>query len=221
MLKFVFLFLLAVSSVLHLYGSWVEKNKVRSVTKPLLLVFIVLYYVTYGARILPLLVAALVASWLGDVLLIPKGNAWFTAGGIAFMLAHFLFIAVYVPQVDFAKVNWLITVPAAVVYYGVSAVIIHLLTPTTPEKMRAPMYIYLLANSTMNVFALMQLISNPCAGSAVAYTGAALFFVSDCTLFLVRYYKKPDVVFKRHFTVMLTYILGEFMITQGMIMLSK
>ena len=221
MLNIVFLVLLAVSSVLHLYGSWVRKEKIRAVTKPMLLLFIILYYITGGVHIIPLLIAALAASWLGDVLLIPKGNAWFTAGGIAFMLAHFLFIAVYVPQVDFSNVNWFIAVPAAVAYYSISAVIIHLLKPTTPKKMQIPMYVYLLANSTMNVFALMQLISNPCAGSAVAYIGAVLFFVSDCTLFLVRYYKKPDIIFKRHFTVMLTYIVGEFLITQGMIMLTK
>ncbi|MBQ6265565.1 MAG: lysoplasmalogenase [Clostridia bacterium] len=221
MLKTVFLVLLAVSGVAHLYGSWVKKEKLRAVTKPMLLLFIILYYITSGVRINPLLIAALAASWLGDVLLIPKGNAWFTAGGTAFMLAHFLFIAVYVPQVDFSKVNWFVAVPAAVAYYSVSAVIIHLLRPTTPKKMQIPMYVYLLANSTMNVFALMQLISNPCAGSVVAYTGAVLFFVSDCTLFLVRYYKKPEIVFKQHFTVMLTYIVGEFLITQGIIMLSK
>ena len=221
MLKIIFLVLLAASSAVHLYGSWVRKEKIRIITKPMLLIFIVLYYVTSGVSIIPLLIAALVASWLGDVLLMPHGNAWFTAGGIAFMLAHFLFIAVYVPQVNFSEVNWFIAVPAAVAYYSVSAVIIHLLRPTTPKKMQIPMYVYLLANSTMNVFALMQLISNPCAGSAVAYIGAVLFFISDCTLFLVRYYKKPDIIFKRHFTVMFTYILGEFMITQGMIMLSK
>ena len=221
MLKTVFLVLLAAASVAHLYGSWVRKEKIRLITKPMLLLFIVLYYVFFGVRVIPLLIAALIASWLGDVLLMPHGNAWFTAGGIAFMLAHFLFIAVYVPQVDFSKVNWFVTIPAALVYYAISAVIIHCLKPTTPKKMQIPMYIYLLANSTMNVFALMQLISNPCAGSVVAYIGAVLFFISDCTLFLVRYYKKPDIIFKRHFTVMLTYILGEFMITQGMIMLSK
>ena len=82
-----------------------------------------------------------------------------------------------------------------------------------------PMCFYLFANATMNIFALKQLFSNPTAGAVVAYIGAILFFISDCTLYLVRYYKDPDIVFKRHFTVMLTYILGEFLITQGVLML--
>ena len=54
----------------------------------------------------------------------------------------------------------------------------------------------------------------------VAYIGAVLFFVSDCSLFLVRYYKPRKIVYKDHFTVMLTYILGELLITQGIIMLT-
>ena len=57
------------------------------------------------------------------------------------------------------------------------------------------------------------------AGAAVAYVGAVLFFISDCTLFLVRYHKNKDLIFKRHFTVMLTYIVGELLITQGVLML--
>ena len=81
------------------------------------------------------------------------------------------------------------------------------------------MYFYLLSNSTMNVFSLMQLTSLRSAGAAVAYVGAVLFFISDCTLFLVRYHKNKDLIFKRHFTVMLTYILGELLITQGVLML--
>ena len=222
MLSIIFLFLLAAASVVHLIGSWIENAKMRNFTKPALLLLIILYYFS-AVKGAPnyVLVAALFASWLGDVLLMPHGNGWFTAGGIFFMIAHFLFIAVYVPQVDFSAVNYALVIPLAVAYYAVSAVIIYLLHPTTPKMMQAPMYIYLLSNSTMNVFSFMQMLSNPCRATVVAYIGALLFFISDCSLFLVRYYKKKDVVFKHHFTVMLTYILGEFMITQGMLMLSQ
>ena len=55
----------------------------------------------------------------------------------------------------------------------------------------------------------------------MAYAGAVLFFVSDCALFLVRYHKNKNLVYRRHFTVMLTYVLGELLITQGMLMLPR
>ena len=71
----------------------------------------------------------------------------------------------------------------------------------------------------MNIFAMMQLLSRPSPAAAVAYIGALLFFASDCCLFLVRYGKRPDIVFKKHFTVMLTYLLGELLIVVGILML--
>ena len=218
-LSVIFLVFLAVSSVIHLIHSWQDDSEKRKYTKPLLLLFIIAYYIASADKISVLLVIALAASWLGDVLLIPSGNKWFTAGGISFMITHFLFIAVYALRVDFSRVIWALVIPAAVIYYGISAVIIYKLKPSTPKIMLIPMYFYLLSNSTMNVFALMLLTSLRSPGAAVAYTGAVLFFISDCTLFLVRYHKNKDLIFKRHFTVMLTYILGEFLITQGLLML--
>ncbi|MCQ2484008.1 MAG: lysoplasmalogenase [Clostridia bacterium] len=211
-IRFVFLGFLLVASALNLF------TKHKNISKPLLLPLITAYYVASVQEINWILVAALAASWFGDVLLMLETNAWFTAGGISFMLSHFLFIAVYVARVDFLFVNWLAIIPAAIVYFTVSAVIIRLVKPTTPKMMVVPMYIYLLANSSMNIFALMQLLSNPCFGSVVAYIGAVLFFVSDCTLFVVRYYKNG--YFKSFFLCMLTYILGELFIVQGIIMMS-
>lgn len=220
-LKYILLALLAVVSGVHLYDSWRGNAPRRRYTKPFLLPLIIAYYLAASAAPSWLLVIALVFSWLGDVLLIPHGNKWFVMGGISFMMTHFLFIAVYARRVTFSGVKWWLVIPVAVVYYGISAVIIKNLTPSTPKMMLAPMYVYLLSNSTMNVFALMQLLSAKSAGAAVAFAGAVLFFISDCTLFLVRYHKNKKLIFKDHFTVMLTYIAGELLIAHGMIMLGS
>lgn len=223
MLKYVFLVLLAAASVVHLIGSWRETHKMRMVTKPMLLIFILLYYLCALPREQwsVLLILALATSWLGDVLLMPSGNKWFVMGGISFLISHLLFISVYVSNIDFASVNWRLVVPAALVYYGIGLAVILALRKTTPKAMLAPMYLYLIANSTMNVFAFMQMLTRPCTGSVLAMVGAILFYISDCTLFLVRYHKNKDLIFKKHFTVMLTYILGEFLIAYGMVLLVK
>lgn len=209
-IRFVFLALLIIDSALNLF--W---HRHGNLTKALLLPLIAAYYLTSAVSPDPLLVAALAASWLGDVLLMKPSNAWFTAGGISFMLAHFLFIAVYALRIDFSLVKWGFVVPAVIIYYGVSAVIIYMLKSNTPKAMVVPMYIYLLANSTMNIFSLMNLTCNPCAASLIAYLGAVLFFISDCSLFIVRFHGR----FKSFFVCMLTYIVGEFMIAQGILML--
>ena len=220
MLKYLFLALFAAASAVHLYHSWTDDAKKRAYTKPVLLLALTGWYLTSASSPDLLLLFALLTSWLGDVLLIPKGNVWFTLGGISFMFSHFLFISAYIPHVDFARVIWWIVVPAAVCYFAVAFRVIFAVRKNTPKPMLAPMYIYLLANSSMNAFALMMLTSLRSAGAAVAYAGAVLFFVSDCTLFLVRYHEKQDLIFKKHFTVMLTYLLGEFLIALGMLMLA-
>lgn len=224
LIKYGFLLALVVFSVFHLKDSWTDDSKKRARTKGFLLPMIVGYYlsavfINHETKFSWVLVLALVTSWIGDVLLIPKGNGWFTAGGIAFLVSHISFIFVYATNISFAGVDWAIVAPVALVYIAIVTYILKLLKPTTPKIMFVPMFLYLLTNGTMNVFALMQLVSNPCAGSAVAYAGAVLFFISDCTLYLVRFYEK-DVIFKKHFTVMLTYILGEALITYGVVLLN-
>ncbi len=217
-MKYLFLVLFAGFSIVHLYYSWKDEKKGRAVTKPFLLIMIALYYAVSCDNLSLLLLFALITSWLGDVLLIPQGTKWFISGGFSFFVSHFLFIAVYFSRINFSEVPWIVAVLLACVYFGIAAKIIMMLKDTTPKEMRIAMYGYLIANSAMNVFAFMQMMTNLSAGSVVAYIGAMLFFASDCSLFLVRYYDKP-VVFKKHFTVMLTYLLGEFLITQGILML--
>lgn len=219
-MKYVYLIALVIVSVIHLIDSYRDDSKKRARTKGFLLPLILLYYLASVDTYSWVLVAALVTSWLGDVLLIPKGSKWFVMGGISFLVSHVLFIFTYVPNIDFSHIALYIVIPAGVIYFAIAGIIIKNILPSTPKMMIGPMFAYLIANSTMNIFALMQLVSRPCVGSAVAYVGAVLFFVSDCTLFLVRYHKNKDIVFKRHFTVMLTYILGELLITQGVILLS-
>ncbi len=218
-LRWVFLGLFALASVFHLIDSWRDLTKRRRITKPMLLIFLLCYYLCSTASPLALLIAALLTSWLGDVLLMPKGNAWFISGGISFLASHILFIFVYAPQVNFTAVPWAIVIPAAVVYCGVSFAIMYAVRKTTPKPMIVPMFLYLAANNTMNLFALMQLLSLQSTGAIVAYAGAVLFFVSDCTLFLQRYHPNKSLIFKKHFTIMLTYLAGEFLITQGMLLL--
>ncbi len=221
-MRCLFLMLLAIATVIHLIDSWHDDADKRRRTKPFLLIFILLYYLFSADSISWVLVCALVTSWVGDILLMGKGNKWFVAGGISFMLSHFSFIAVYAINVFMHSLDgiiWWIVIPAAVIYLTVALFIVRALKPTTPKSMLVPMYIYLICNSMMNVFSLIQLMTFRSPGAVIAYIGAVLFFISDCTLYLVRYYKDENIIFKRHFTVMLTYVLGELLITQGILMI--
>ena len=218
-MKILFLILYLAVSALHLVASWRDEPDMRKKTKPFLLILLLLYYLFAADKVSVWLVLALLASWLGDVLLIPKGHKWFTMGGIAFMFSHLFFVLVYCGQITLSKLSPAPILLAAAAYFGFSLFIIRRIRANTPKAMVAPMYFYLICNSTMNVFAMMQLLSRPSLAAAAAYLGALLFFASDCCLFLVRYGDKPEIIFKKHFTVMLTYLLGELLIVVGMLML--
>lgn len=208
----------AVASVLHLIRSWQDDSR-RKYTKPLLLFSLLGVYLCAAPEVHWAPVAALITSWLGDVLLMLKGDRWFVFGGISFLISHILFIFVYLPYIEFSAVLWWLIAVAALVYFGVSALIMRSVWGNTPKMMRVPMFLYLVANSTMNLFALMMLMSVRSLGGVLAYIGAILFFASDCTLFVVRYHENKDKIFKKHFTVMFTYIVGEALITFGILAL--
>lgn len=221
-MNYAFLIALLPISAFHLFDCYHDRER-RKLSKPFLLPLIVLYYIFSLPDIkfaIPWLILAIIADWIGDVLLIPNGHLWFSLGGISFLTGHVSFVLTYMKRIDFSKVLWLLIVVAAIFYFGVSVIVIRALKPSTHKKMLIPMFFYLMCNSTMNLFALMQLMSIPCPGSIAVYVGALLFFISDCSLVLVRYYKNQDLVYRRHFTVMLSYILGIFLITQGILMLT-
>lgn len=218
-MQYVFLSLFVIVSVIHLIDSWRDNAKRRAYTKPFLLILLLLFYFFAAKEISWVLAAALLFSWLGDVLLIPKGTPWFIAGGIAFLVSHILFIFAYLPAIQWERAVWWILIPAALLYYGISVTVTLKLKGNIPVAMIVPMILYLLANSTMNLAALSQLMTLRNAGAAVAYAGAVFFFISDCTLYLVRYHTNKNLIFKKHFTVMLTYLLGECLITVGLLMI--
>ena len=220
-MNYLFLALLAVFFVVHLYHSWTDERKKRAITKPFLLPMIILYYVFSVSEINWILIVALVTSWIGDVLLIPKGIKWFASGGISFLVSHIAFIFVYVNNIKFSDVELSLVIPVAVIYVAVAAIIFKILIPHNNNKpLFAAMGFYILANATMNIFAFMQMITLKTPGAIIAYLGAFLFFCSDCSLFVVDFHPKRDMIFKRHFTVMLTYVLGELLITQGILMIA-
>ena len=189
----------------------------RNKTKPFPVLVLILMYFVEAHPVQWVLLVALVASWLGDILLIPKGNRWFCAGGISFAIAHVCFMLIYLPNIALDAVKLSIFVFPAVIYMIFTVLTMLEVKPDTPKVMRYAMAFYLITNSTMNLFALAQLVALKNFGAALAYLGAVLFFISDCCLYLVRYSERPEMVYKKHYTVMGTYLTALAFIVMGML----
>ena len=205
---------LGVVLTVHLVHSWSDDFPKRKKTKPFLVPLVALCYLAAAPSVSWLFLVALFAAWLGDMLLMREGNGWFVAGGIAFLVMHVLFIAVYAPFVSFEKAPLGAVGIAAVVYLLLALTVMRTLWKRTPALMRVPMALYLLTNAAMNTMALCILLARPSLGSALAYAGAVLFFASDCMLYLVDFGGKREVL-RGYFYVMLTYVPGVFCIAEG------
>lgn len=215
-LQYPMLAMFVLATTVHLNASLKQNKMLRNKTKPFILIGLMGFYLGAANPVILSVVLALFFSWLGDMLLIPKGTKWFTAGGIAFMVSHAFFILSYVQDTDFGKIPLavLILLPAA--FIAASVVIFRFLRPHLPKGLFYPMLFYLILNGAMNCFAWFRAITVGGAAGIITAVGALLFFVSDSSLFFVRFHK--DSRLKTHFLVMLTYSLGEFLIILGLIM---
>jgi uncharacterized membrane protein YhhN len=216
---YVFLILFAFAAVFNLIGA-VKKNKIMSeITKPLLLPLLCLYCL-FSSLPSPdyLLICAFALCFVGDVLLMIKGDIFFTAGGVSFFFGHVLLIIVFTRYADFKNLPLYAVIPAAALYLGMTAFIMARSRKRVPKPLFIPMTLYLVCNAVMNVFALTRLVTAPSVWSCLSYAGAVLFFLSDCVLFLCRYDDEERKRFyKNDFCVMLTYITGVLLIAVGLV----
>lgn len=216
-MKIVFLVLFFAVSAVHLAASFFDRQKIRYATKAFILLFLLLYYLFSAERKSGIMIAALVTSLVGDIFLMPSGIVFFAVGGASFLASQVLFILEYSKRIDFSAVNVPAVLAVAVLYVAAAIFDFKKLKVGMDKKTLVGAAFYLALNGVMNLFALMLLFSVPSFGSALVLFGAAAFFISDVLLFFNDFYVKE--LKRKYFLVMLTYIIAEFCITQGILML--
>ncbi|MGI9261170.1 MAG: lysoplasmalogenase family protein [Woeseiaceae bacterium] len=127
---------------------------------------------TYGQLIL----SGLLLSWLGDVLLIPKGRYFFVAGLTSFLFAHLAFSGAFYQQ----SLDSMHLILAALIMSAVTVIVMRWLWPHLSGDLRAAVVAYMAAISLMVVLAAGAMADH---GAYIAI-GALLFAVSD--LFVAR-----------------------------------
>lgn len=138
-----------------------------------------LCFVVAGAAVLPhdgpgrWLLAGLVLSAIGDVLLVRMGSEkWFLAGVGAFAAAHVAYAAAFVARgaAPFAMEG------AAFVALFAGAFILVWLVPRVPTKLRGAIFGYAAVISAMIVCAVGTVAAH---GGIAILAGAAMFYASD------------------------------------------
>ena len=215
-MKYAMLVIFIITTSIHLYASLKKNKPLRDKTKPFILLSLLGFYV-YSVEVINIyVVLALIFSWIGDMFLILNGVKWFAVGGVSFMISHFFFILSYLGSINFANVPVYSIVILAIFFFIIVTIIFSKLKPHLPKALFYPMYLYLLINGAMNSFAIFRFLSLADVSGIITVIGAILFFISDSSLFFVRFQKNCKL--KTHFLVMLTYSIGELLIVIGLIL---
>lgn len=209
------LFVLALIS--DLVCIQLQLSSFRFITKPLIVLFLVGYFVS-SVYLMPAslkwwVVGALGFSWLGDVLLLfEEQNALFFMLGLSsFLLAHVCYIVFFnkIRRIEGRKGHLLLFV-FVLIYY---AALMQLLSPEL-GTMKVPVWIYGAVICLMLWLALhLSRVYHSNSGLFIIM-GALLFVLSDSALAINKFYQPfagAGIV------IMLTYGLAQWFITEGSI----
>lgn len=211
-------FLLA--SITELTAHLFEWPEVRNFTKPLLLIFLGLYYYlsVEEGRLSKLVLLALLFSWGGDVLLMfqPKHELYFIFGLASFLIAHVFYILTYRQFRSEDTTNALLGVqrfryafPIVLAGTGLITVLYNHL-----GDLKIPVVVYALVLVLMVLNGLFRFGRTSLGSFSMVFFGATLFMISD-SLIAINKFMVP--VANSGFWVMLSYITAQYLIIEGLL----
>ncbi|MGW9631407.1 lysoplasmalogenase [Agromyces sp. NPDC055520] len=192
----------ALHLVLQYLGPAWSVTATKALLMPLLALAVVLVVRPLRAPA-PMLLAGIAFSWGGDVLLSFPGDGWFVAGLCSFLLAHVVYIVLFLrmPRGRRHPPAW------SYLYWAWMIVVLGLLLPHA-GVLAAPIVLYAAAIGMMAVCASLH-------GRWIAL-GGAFFIVSDSVLAIGRFL--PGYEFAPHdFVVMSTYLAAQGLIAWGVV----
>jgi len=191
-------------AILHLVGQLVGQDALHLVTKPLLMPALLAWFltVTPSGRFRTLVAIGLVWSWLGDLGLMPSGEAWFLAGLGAFLIAQLTYSVAFWPY----RADSVLTRPVFALPYLAALVGLLVVLWGHLGDLRLPVTVYAVVIVAMAVLAT--------GVNRTVALGAVLFVVSDA---LIALDSVADLVqLPAHgFWVMLTYLAAQLLIAMG------
>lgn len=201
----------------HLAGSVFNSQLLDYVIKPMIVIWLMLYFlsqtVSVNSRLKKWILAGLFFSWTGDVLLMFQQNnsLFFLLGLSAFLIAHIFYILFFnmVRSNENVRGNgWLLLIVMVYFFSLITLLYPHL------GGMKLPVLVYGIVISCMFMLAMhMLFIKNKTAGKWMMI-GALFFVISDSLLAVNKFYQSfsPAGV-----VIMLSYGLAQLFIIEGSI----
>ncbi len=190
------------------------------ISKPLIMITLGLYYVLSVSREMRsnALILAIAFSFIGDVLLMlqSKGASFFILGLVAFLIAHVFYILSYKNHRGEPSANHLqgihkIRMALPIILAGTGLVVV--LYPVLYD-FKFPVIVYAIVLVFMVLNALFRYGYTNSKSFWLVFSGAILFLISDSILAINKFLQ---LITNGDFMIMITYIVGQFLIVQGLI----
>jgi uncharacterized membrane protein YhhN len=212
--------LLALVSIIHIIFIILKNEKLRRLTKCLIIPAIFAVYIAGGGKPLFFVVSALALGWIGDIMLAMRGKKrYFMLGFLSFLSGHICYVMAFISVLGFfSSGGGRFNVTALAVYTPLAAVmgffIMRLIKPRG-EK-RVPMIIYMVVIEIMIFWGLEVSVVYQGLAGILILSGCASFLISDTLFgfFSFRASNRAAVV-----SIMLSYILAQTGIILGIMSL--
>lgn len=183
----------------------------ENLSKPLLMPLLILLYLLSVNTPNWYIVFALMFGFIGDVLLMGK-EALFIIGLVSFLIGHVFYISAFIKTTDFSSIPYGFYL--LILAYGfLGAFIFRGLKPYL-KSMKPYAILYITAILTMSFTSLLRIDGTNGYQLWLPFIGSIFFIVSDTMLAYSIF--KPG--FKNRGTyIMITYIIGQFLIVSGFI----
>jgi uncharacterized membrane protein YhhN len=199
------LWIFLVVSVLDVIGVSMHNSWLQLIFKPLIIPSLaLLYYVTSTSKNRWYL-AALLFSFLGDVLLLDKSNL-FLFGIAAFLITQLLYIFIISKDLTVAPLKTKLT--SAIPFSIFFIILIDILKPGLGDFL-IPVVIYGLAISVFGTVSLLNYLLRKDQRSLTLLTGAILFIMSDSMIALHKFYEAENFY---PVAIMITYVVAQYLI---------
>ncbi len=210
--KFFTILFLAVS-ILDIIGVILNLEWIRFIFKPLIIPSLMgLYYYSVD-KMNKWYLVALIFSFLGDVLLLDKFN-YFLFGIGSFLITQILFIKIIMGQLNKSSLGWK---TMAVLPFLAFYVILMYKLKDGVEEFLFPVALYGITISIFGVVSLLNYLgSKNSRSSKYLLFGATIFIVSD-TMIALNKFHEPHIIYPA--TIMITYVLAQYLIFKYMVRL--
>ncbi len=187
----------------------------RLYTKPAIIGSLILFFLGFKKKLSPTVFwfigIALICSLCGDVLLLftDKSQLFFMMGLVMFLLAHIMYIIVFLKKRDNQGKNW---------YFGASTLVygfgLFYLLHSGLGNMLIPVVMYMLIILLMSNAAYLRSKNVSEISYMLIFIGSLFFMLSDSLLAINMFYKKLPL---SHIWVMVTYAIAQLLIVYGIL----